>query len=132
LARYTSAGGRADPRRWPSHGSCPRPALGLGVTVAGLILLVVTDLILGGFRTHIGTGTSLVIIAAVITTVTLTSLLAAGRRTRPEKLSLPDGSRSLRTQRGLPRGMATGAYSARGAAGPGETAVPGRPDLMCG
>src|SRR5262249_53983898 len=49
---------------------------------------------------HIGTGLSLAIIAAVITTVTLTSLLAAGRRSRPETFNLPDGSRRLRTQRG--------------------------------
>ena len=53
---------------------------------------------------HIGTGLSLAIIAAVITTVTVTSLLAAGRRTRPETLSPPDGSRRLRTQRGCAGG----------------------------
>ena len=44
---------------------------------------------------HIGTGLSLAIIAAVITTVTMTSLLAAGRRTRPESLNLPDGEPQL-------------------------------------
>ena len=48
---------------------------------------------------HIGTGLSLAIIAAVITTVTVTSLLAAGRCARPETLSPPTGSRKLRTQR---------------------------------
>jgi tellurite resistance protein TerC len=81
---------------------------------------------------HIGTGLSLAIIAAVITTVTLTSLLAAGRRTRPENLDLPDGERQITHAARLRRGLATGAYSLRGAAGPGETAIRGRPDLMCG
>jgi tellurite resistance protein TerC len=54
---------------------------------------------------HIGTGLSLAVIAAVIATVTVTSLLAAGRRTRPETLSLPDGSRNLRAQRGRAAGQ---------------------------
>jgi predicted tellurium resistance membrane protein TerC len=53
---------------------------------------------------HIGTGLSLAVIAAVITTVTVTSLLAARRHIRPEPLNLPAGSRRLRTQRRLRRG----------------------------
>src|SRR5262249_56094658 len=52
---------------------------------------------------HIGTGLSLAIIAAVITTVTLTSLLAAGRRSRPETFNLPDASRRFRTPPPSPR-----------------------------
>ena len=32
----------------------------------------------------------------------------------------------------LRRALAAGAYSPRGAAGPGDTAIRGRPDLMCG
>jgi len=48
---------------------------------------------------HIGTGLSLAIIAAVITTVTVTSLLATGRCTRPETLRPPGGSSKLRTRR---------------------------------
>ena len=44
---------------------------------------------------HIGTGLSLAVIAAVIATVTLTSLLTSGRRTRPESLNLPDGEPQL-------------------------------------
>ena len=51
---------------------------------------------------RIGTGLSLAIIAAVITTVTLTSLLAARRRSRAKTLNLPDGSHGLRTQRDCP------------------------------
>src|SRR5215467_1274842 len=56
---------------------------------------------------HIGTGLSLAIIAAAITTVTVTSLLAAGRRTKPDTLNLPDGSRNLHTAR-LRRGVGAG------------------------
>jgi tellurite resistance protein TerC len=41
---------------------------------------------------HIGIGLSLAIIAAVITTVTVTSLLAAGQRTGPENPNLPAGA----------------------------------------
>jgi tellurite resistance protein TerC len=47
---------------------------------------------------HIGTGLSLAIIAAVITTVTVTSLLAASRRTRPDNLYPPARSSKLSTQ----------------------------------
>ena len=53
---------------------------------------------------HIGTGLSLAIIAAVITTVTVTSLLAAGRRTRPQTLNLPDGSPQITHAAKLRRG----------------------------
>ena len=66
---------------------------------------------------HIGTGLSLAIIGAVITTVTVTSLVAAGRRTRPENPNLPtaaaDGARNESV-----RGPATGGYSPRGASEP--------------
>lgn len=45
---------------------------------------------------HIGTGLSLAIMAAVITTVTVTSLLAKGRRTMSETPMPTTGSRKLR------------------------------------
>jgi len=66
---------------------------------------------------HIGTGFSLAVIAAVITTVTVTSLLAAGRRTRPETLKPPIGSRELRTH-----AAAADRRSARWAQKPGGAA----------
>jgi hypothetical protein len=67
----------------------------------------------------------------VITTVTVTSLLAAGRRIRPETQPA-DREPQITHAAKAARGLATGAYSPRGAAGPGETAIRGRPDLMCG
>jgi tellurite resistance protein TerC len=66
---------------------------------------------------HIGTGLSLAIIGAVITTVTVTSLVAAGRRTRPEDPSLPTGAADGARNESVRR-PATAGYSPRGASEP--------------
>ena len=68
---------------------------------------------------HIGTGLSLAIIGAVITTVTVTSLLGAGRRTRPENPNLPAGAANC-VRNESARGSATGDYSPRGASEPDD------------
>jgi tellurite resistance protein TerC len=108
-------------------GRVPHLSAGLSAILAFIGMKLITEALLesGVHRVgpvpvpHIGTGLSLAIIAAVITTVTVTSLLARGRRTRPVTPKPTTGSRKLRCGDGRHRRRPCGRVprSPRGSAG---------------